>query len=110
MATTYMDKQAAGGTAVSVYSTLYNTAGATTAVVSAIHICNEAATDATVRIGLAATAGTPASGSFLAYDWIIPPTTTVTWNGPLTLGNTKYIRCSSSATTVSFTAAVAEVS
>lgn len=110
MATAYKDAQVAGTASTGTYATLYNTGASTTAVVSAIHICNEASTDATIRIGLAATAGTPASGSFLAYEWVVPAYQTLTWNGPQTLGNTKYIRVSSSATTVSFTAAVAEVS
>lgn len=110
MATAYLTKQVQGTASTGTYSTLYSTGASTTAVVSAIHICNEAASSVTVRIGVAASATTPASGAFITYDWVIPANQTLTWNGPLTLGNTAYIRISSSANTTSFTAAVAEVS
>jgi hydrogenase maturation factor HypE len=110
VATAYKTQQIVGTSSTSTYSTLYSTGASTTAVVSAIHICNEAASTVTVRIGFDTTAGTPASGEFLAYDWTVPAGSTLTWNGPLTMGNTTYIRVSSSATTCTFTAAVAEVS
>ena len=110
MATAYKTQQVVGTSATSTYSTLYSTGASTTAVVSAIHICNEAASAVTIRIGIAASATTPASGAFLMYDVSVPANQTLTWNGPLTLGNTAYIRVSSSAITCSFTAAVAEIS
>lgn len=110
MAVTYMDKVVTGTASTSTYATLYNTGAATTAVVSSIMICNEAASAVTVRIGLASTAGTPASGSFLVYDRSIPANDTLILNLPMTLGNTRYIRISSSAATTSFIASVAEVS
>jgi hypothetical protein len=89
---------------------LYNTGASTTAVVSGITICNEAASSVTIRIGLDTTAGTPASGEFLVYDASIVANDTLVLNLPVTLGNTTFIRISSSAATCSFTAAVAEVS
>jgi hypothetical protein len=110
MATSYLTKQVQGTASTSTYATLYETTGSTTAVVSAIHICNQAASPVTVRIGYDTTAGTPGASEFLLYDVIVPATETLTWNGPLTLGNTTYIRVSSSANTCSFTAAVAEIS
>ena len=110
MATAYMDKQVAGTSSTATYATLYNTGAATTAVVSSIIVANEAASSVTIRIGLAASAGTPASGAFLVYDRVVAANDTLILNLPLALGNTKYIRVSSSATTTSFTAAVAEIS
>ena len=110
MATAYKTQQTVGSASTATYNTLYNTGVATTAVVASIHIANEAATAVTVRIGLAASATTPASGQFIALDWTVPANQTLTWNGPLTLGNSTYIRVSSSATTTTFTAAVAEIS
>jgi hypothetical protein len=111
MATAYLTKQVVGTASTGTYSTLYSTGAGTTAVVSAIHICNEAATaPVTVRIGYDTTAGTPGTGEFLLYDVVVPANQTLTWNGPLTMGNTTFIRCSSSAITCTFTAAVAEVS
>lgn len=110
MATAYMDKQVVGTASTATYSTLYSTGAATTAVVSDIIICNEAASSVMVRVGLAASATTPASGAFILYDRVIPANDTLILNLPVALGNTKFIRVSSSAVTVSFTAAVAEIS
>lgn len=111
MATAYKTQQVGGTSGTATFATLYNTGASTTAVVSAIHICNEsAATAGTVWIGLVGSAASPGSGQFIATGWVVPATETLTWNGPLTLGNTQYIRVSSSGTAVTFTAAVAEVS
>ena len=112
MAVAYKTQQLVGSGTISSYTGLYATGAGTTAVVSAVHICNEAASSVTVRIGISPTNATtaPASGKFLLYDTVVPANETLTWNGPLTLGNTAYLNCSSSAATVSFTAAVAEVS
>ena len=110
MATAYLTKQVVGTASTGTYSTLYSTGAATSAVVSAIHICNEGAAEVTIRMGFDTAAGTPGTGEFLAYDWIVGVGQTLTWNGPLTMGNTTFIRCSSSAATCTFTAAVAEVS
>lgn len=109
MATAYSGPQVAGSGAIGTYSTLYSTGAATTAVVSNILICNEGASAITFRIGIAGSATTPASGAFLAYDRTCAVGETLSI-GPISLGNTKYIRCSASASTVSFTAAVAEIS
>jgi hypothetical protein len=78
--------------------------------VSSIIICNVAASSVTVRVGLDTTAGTPASGEFLIYDRVVAANDTLILNLPVTLGNTRFIRCSSSAITCTFTAAVAEIS
>lgn len=110
MATAYKTQQVGGTSGTATWSTLYNTGASTTAVVSAIHICNESATAGTAWIGIISSAGSPGSGQLIAKDWTIPANTTLTWNGPVTLGNTQYIRVSSSGTAVTFTAAVAEIS
>ena len=110
MATAYLTKQVVGTASTATFSTLYNTGASTTAVVSAIHICNEGAAAVTIRIGFDTTAGTPGTGEFLIYDRVIAANDTLILNLPLTLGNTTYIRCSSSAATCTFTASVAEVS
>ena len=110
MATEYRTQIVGGTSGTATFSTLYNTGASTTAVVSAIHICNESATAGTAWIGLVGSAASPGSGQLLAKDWTIPGNTTVTWNGPVTLGNTQYIRVSSTGTAVTFTAAVAEIS
>lgn len=109
MATAYKDAQVVGTASTGTYSTLYSTDGSKTAVISTIAICNEAASAVTVRVGLDTTAGTPASGEFILYDRVIPANDTLFLSVGLALGNTKYIRVSSSATTVTFTAAIAEI-
>jgi len=109
MATAYKDATVVGTSSTSTYSTLYSTGASTTAIISNILIANESSSSVTVRVGLAGSAGTPASGSFLAYDLVIPGNDTAQI-GPLSLGNTRFIRVSSSAATCSFVAAIAEVS
>jgi len=111
MATIYKDAQTAGTASTGTYATLYSTGAATTAVISSIIICNESSSaSVTVRVGIAASAGTPASGSFILYDRTIPANDTLTLTAGFALGNTKFIRVSSSAATVSFTAGVSEIS
>lgn len=110
MATAYKDQFVVGTASTGTYSTLYNTGGATTAVVSSIIVCNEAASAVTIRIGVLGSAGTPASGQFIVYDRVVPANDTLILSAGLALGNTKYIRVSSSATTCTFYAAVAEIS
>ena len=110
MATTYTDAQIAGTASTSTYATLTQTTSTTTAVVGSLVICNEATSAVTVRVGLAASATTPASGAFILYDRVIPANDTLVLTMGLALGNTKFIRVSSSATTVSFTASVSVIS
>lgn len=110
MATAYLTKQVQGTASTGTYATLYSTGASTTAIVSGITVCNEATSTVTIRIGLDTTAGTPASGEFLVYDGTVAANDTLVLNLPVTMGNTTYLRVSSSANTTSFTAAVAEIS
>lgn len=110
MAVAYSGPQVQGTAGTATFATLYNTGASTTAIVSAIHICNQAGTAITVNIGYAASATDPTFGQWIAYGRAIPAGDTLTWAGPFTLGNTKYIRVSSAGTAVTFTAAVAEIS
>lgn len=109
MATAYKDAQVVGTASTGTYSTLYNTGASTTAIISNIVIANESSNAVTVRVGLAGSAVSPASGSFLLYDAIVPGNDTLQI-GPYTLGNNRYVRISSSANTCTFSAAVAEIS
>jgi hypothetical protein len=110
MATAYLTRQVQGTASTGTYATLYSTDGSKTAIVSGITICNESSSSVTIRIGLDTTAGTPASGEFIVYDGAIAGNDTLVLNLPLTMGNTTFLRVSSSATTCTFTAGVAEVS
>lgn len=110
MATTYKRSGVQGTSSTGTYATLYNTGASTTAVISTIAICNAASSSATYRIGFDTTAGTPGNGEWLVYDAVVPANDTVFLTTGVSLGNTEYIRVSSSANTVHFTAFVSEIS
>jgi hypothetical protein len=109
MATAYKDAEVQGDAGVTTYVTLYNTGAASTAVISTIGICNTSSSAATYRIAVMGSAGTPAAANWRVYDASIAGNDTVTLTLGLTLGNTRYIRCSSSANTVTFFAGVSEI-
>lgn len=108
MPVAYKDVMIPGTASTGTYSTLYSTNSTTTAIISNIMIANESATAVVVRIGAASSAATPASGSFYMFDVTIPGNDTLSI-GPVAVGATRFIRVSSSATTCTFAAAVAEV-
>lgn len=102
MATTYkVLGQVQGTAAVGTYSTAYTVPASTSAVVSTITICNQAASDATYRVAVAAS-GTPATAEFIVYGATVKANDTVTLTLGLTLQATKNIVISSSANTTSF--------
>lgn len=110
MPTTYKTQQVQGTAGVSTYATLYSTGASTTAVLSTIGICNTAASSATYRIGITGSAGTPGAGEHIIYGATVQGNDSVFLTLGLTLGNTKFVRVSSSANTVDFIAGVAEIS
>lgn len=109
MATTYKLAQVQGSASTGTYATLYNTGASTTAIISNLLIANHAAATVTVRVGIDDTAGTPGAAEWLLYDVAVGPNDTLSF-GPMSLGNTQYLRVSSSANTCTFSAAVAEIS
>ena len=109
MATTYSLAQVQGSASTGTYSTLYSTGASTTAIISNLLIANHAAAAVTVRVGIDDTAGTPGAAEWILYDVVIAGNDTLSF-GPLSLGNTRFIRVSSSANTCTFSAAVAEIS
>lgn len=110
MAIAYKPAQVQGTSSVSTYATLYNVPAATEAVVSTIVICNTAASSATYRIGLDTTAGTPGASEWLVYGATIAANDTIALTLGISLDAGKYIRVSSSADTVAFSAFVSEIS
>lgn len=110
MPTAYKLAQVQGTAGVTTYATLYSTGASTTAVLSSISICNTASTSATYRIGVMASAGTPAAGQWIVNGATVPANDTVFLTVGLSLGNTQFVRVSSSANTVDFSASVAEIS
>lgn len=110
MAIAYKDAQVQGTASVGTYATLYNTAASTTAVVSTITVCNTASTAATYRIGIAGSASTPGDGNWLAYGTTVNANDTVALTLGISLSASKFLRVSSSASTVAFSAFVSEIS
>ena len=110
MATAYKPSQVQGTASTGTYATLYNTPASTEAIISTIVICNTAATAATYRIGLDTTDGTPGASEWLVYDASVAPKDTVCLTLGVCLDAGKYVRVSSSANTVTFSAFVSEIS
>lgn len=110
MATNYKSAQVQGTASTGTYATLYNVPSATQAVISTIVICNTGSTTANYRIGLDTAAGTPGASEWLVYDASIAGNDTVGITLGICLEATKYIRVSSSANTVTFSAFVSEIS
>lgn len=109
MPTTYSLSQAQGSASTGTYVTLYSTGASTRAIISNLMIANQATSTVTVRVGVMGSAGTPSAAQWLLYDVVISPNDTLSI-GPLSLGTSQFIRCSSSANTCTFSAAVAEIS
>ena len=109
MATSYLLSQAQGTASVGSFTTVYSTSASTTAIVSNFLVANQASAVVTVRLGVDDTAGTPSGAEWLLYDVSVGGNDTLSV-GPLSLGNTRFLRASSSASTCTFSAAVAEIS
>ncbi len=110
MATAYKYSSVQGTSAVTTYATLYDTSvSGVSAVVSTIAVANTTTTGATFRVAIMSSAGTPAAtDGIVAWDATVAPNDTVFFTVGATLQNGKYIRVSSSATTVTFTAFISE--
>jgi hypothetical protein len=109
MPTAYNNVQVQGTANTSTYATLYSTNSSTTAVISSIVIVNTGTANATYRIGIMGSAGTPSGANWLVYDGVVTGKDTVALTLGVTLGTTRFIRVSSSGNTVSFHAFVSEI-
>ena len=110
MAEAYKYSSVQGTSAVGTFATLYNTSASATAVVSSMVVANTASAAATYRIAVMGSAGTPAAtDGIIAWDATVPARDTVFLTIGAALGNNNFIRVSSSATTVTFTAFVSEI-
>jgi hypothetical protein len=110
MATVYKNSRIQGTASTGTYATLYNTSASATAVISTIAVCNTASTAATYRVGIMGSAGTPAASDWLVYDASVNANDTVFITAGVTLAESNFIRVSSSANTVSFSAYISEIS
>ena len=109
MANAYKYSQVNGTSSTGTYATLYTTPAATEAVISSIVIANRASSDVTVRVGTDTTAGTPADQEFIVYDAVVAGNDTVALTLGVCLDPEKYLRVSSSASTVGFSAFLTEI-
>jgi hypothetical protein len=110
MATVYKNAQLQGTSSTSTYGTLYSTDGSTTAVISTIAICNTAGSTGTYRIAIMDSEGTPAAENWIVYDGSVAGNDTIVLTLGITLGNSQYLRVSSSADTLTFSAYLSEIS
>jgi hypothetical protein len=110
MATVYKNAQLQGTASTSTYGTLYSTGSSTSAVISTIAICNTAATTGIYRIAIMDSAGTPSAANWIVHDAVISGSDTVFLTVGVTLGASQFLRVSSSASTITFSANLAEIS
>jgi hypothetical protein len=110
MAEIYKNTQVQGTAAVTTYATLYGTSASTTAVISTILVVNTSSSSATYRIAIMSTEGTPAAANWVVYDSVVAGNDSIALTLGVALGNTQYIRVSSSANTVTFNAFISEIS
>ncbi len=109
MATAYKYAQVQGTASTGTFATLYTTPGSTEAVISSLVICNQSSSAITVRIGLDTAEGTPGASEFLVYDASVAGNDTVALTLGITMDASKYLRVSSSANTISFSAFLSEI-
>jgi hypothetical protein len=110
MANAYKYSQCNGTSSTGTYATLYTTPAATEAVISSIVVSNRSSSDVTVRIGTDTTAGTPLDEEFIVYDAVVAGNDTIALTLGVCLDAEKYLRVSSSASTVGFSAFLSEIS
>lgn len=113
MATAYKNAQVQGTASTATYATLYNTSASTTAVISTIVVANTSSSSATYRIAIMSSAGTPAQATpdtIIAWDSFVAGNDSIMITIGAVLDNNKFIRVSSSANTVQFSAFVSEIS
>ncbi len=109
MATAYKYAQVQGTASTGTFATLYTTPSSTEAVISSLVICNQSSSAITVRIGLDTAEGTPGASEFLVYDASVAGNDTVALTLGITMDASKYLRVSSSANTISFSAFLSEI-
>lgn len=91
----------AGSGNLATYSTLYNTPSLTSAVISTITICNQTGAAITYRLGIASSATDPSSSEFLAYGATVAANDTIALTLGITLQAGKFLRVSTSSSSVS---------
>ena len=111
MATTYKVLGQVLAASSNAYGTLYNPSGVS-AVVSSITVSNQSTSPATYSIAVAGSATSPTvpDATLLCAGVTIPANTTTSYTLGITLESGKFIRVSSSSTSVGFQAFGSEIS
>ena len=101
MATTYkvLGQQNPSATTL---TTLYTVPSSTSAVVSTLMICNQAAATATFRIAIRPAGATLDLKHYLSYDTVIPANDSIALTLGITLATTDVVSVYASTTTLSF--------
>lgn len=106
----YKEASVQGTASISTYATLYDTSATNvTAVVGTLIVCNTGASAATYRIAVMDSAGTPAAADWRFYDCTVPAGDSAMLTVGFAMQNGRYIRVSSSADTVTFSAQINEI-
>jgi hypothetical protein len=108
MAIVYKDIAVQGTASVGTYATLYSASA--TSIIGTLGICNTASTDATYRVGVMGSAGTPSGAEWRLYDAAAPANDTVALTIGMVVESGDFVRVSSSASTVVFFGSVSEIS
>ena len=108
MATTYK-VLGQSNPAATTATTLYTVPASTSAVVSTIVICNQAAAAATYRISVRPAGAAQTNAMYLAYDVAVAANDSTALTLGITLATTDVITVYSSTTTLSFTAFGSEI-
>jgi glucose-6-phosphate dehydrogenase assembly protein OpcA len=91
-------------------TTLYTVPSSTSAVVSTITVCNQAASAATYRIAVRPAGATLAAQHYVAYDVAIAANDTTALTLGITLATTDVVTVYASSATMSFSAFGSELS
>ena len=96
--------------AATTQTTLYTVPSATSAVVSTVTICNQAATAATYRIAVQPAGASLVAKHYIAYDVTVGANDTTALTLGITLATTDVLSVYASTTTLSFSAFGSEIS
>jgi hypothetical protein len=95
--------------AATTATTLYTVPASTSAVISTITVCNQAATAGTFRIAIRPAGATLTAAHYVSYDTIVPANDTMSFTLGITLATTDVITVYASSTTMSFHAYGSEI-
>lgn len=90
-------------------TTLYTVPASTSAVVSTINVCNQAAANAVFRVAVRVGGATLEAKHYLAYDVTVPANDSISLTLGITIAATDVLTVRSSTATLSFSAFGSEI-